>query len=99
MAEWHKFQGFASDLTSNTNRRPCGTPLEPPESGERHLFLGEETTVRKEGRRGHCGEGVDGAVAMCVGLLVEVAGCGQAGSTYGGMFGFHMPAQSTMKCR
>lgn len=62
-----------------------------PESGESHLFLWEETTVRKGSRReGCCGE-TQAKTGPSSGYLqrVTIAGCGQAGSSYGGMIGFH----------
>lgn len=73
-----------------------------PESGKRHLFLGEETTMRQAGRsEGRQNLWVDRAVATYIGLQVEADGCGQAGSTYRGMFGFHrrIPAHPKMKHR
>lgn len=54
---WQSVKGFSPDLTSYTNLHPFGTPLDPPETLESYLFLGEETSVGKDVRRsGGCGE-------------------------------------------
>ncbi|TNN50615.1 hypothetical protein EYF80_039189 [Liparis tanakae] len=35
----HNVLNFSLDLTRYTDHNPCGTPLDPPESWESHLFL------------------------------------------------------------
>lgn len=53
----HSAKGFSPQLTYYTNHRPCGTPLDPPETPRRHLFLGEETCAGKaDGGKSRCGK-------------------------------------------
>lgn len=53
VAERHNVKGFSPDLTSYTDRHPCGTPLDPlKEWGEPPVSRGGDYKTERGGRRG-----------------------------------------------